>query len=585
MSRYLTLLAAVALMVAACSPSASEPTFPTTTPPTTTPPETTITNPPTTTTSAASLAEHRIQVRVVDGQGEFFDAVTGDTFVPRGMNYNRFLPGVTGEVLDSVLSTHVYDPATIDADFAAMKSLGFNVVRVMLEVCGSYRNGCIPGADGRLNPEFMDNLVDFLHRAKDQGLYVMVASNTLPDEGYWIDGTASVIDETFESANNEFLNPKAVPLYVDYWRSVVQALVDRNAPLDVVWAYELRQEHHFFLDAAPLSLESGLVTTANGLTYDMSIPDDKTRMVDEGLVHWTDLIRRNIREIDPTALVTVGFFTPNAPNPVLGESETRLVQTAYFLRNTQADFVDLHHYPGNGVDDAHVWENFGIAGAEEMPIVLGEYGAYRSWWSNHVSAAAAVMKMEVDSCRVGFDGWIEWAWRGDDADDIYWATGGNGEIAEVVAPVNRPDPCEYGDFEYIRYNVAPAATVTASSSDPSYPITAINDGTPSYWNAAGEVPQWVELELENPIDVVAIRLWVAQDPPSRSVHELWVRSSGGEFELGTTFDGTTAEGDILVYEPEGGIENVDAVRVVSTFLEGLAPAWHEIEILTATPPD
>lgn len=51
------------------------------------------------------------------------------------------------------------------------------------------------------------------------------------------------------------------------------------------------------------------------------------------------------------------------------------------------------------------------------------------------------------------------------------------------------------------------------------------------------------------------------------------------------FDGTTAEGDIVANGPEGGIDNVDAVWVVSTSLEGLAPAWHEIEILTATPPD
>ena len=41
----------------------------------------------------------------------------------------------------------------------------------------------------------------------------------------------------------------------------------------------------------------------------------------------------------------------------------------------------------------------------------------------------------------------------------------------------------------------------------------------------------------------------------------------------------------MVNGPEEGIDNVDAVWVVSTSLEGLAPARHEIEILTATPPD
>ena len=94
----------------------------------------------------------------------------------------------------------------------------------------------------------------------------------------------------------------------------------------------------------------------------MSSTEDKNLMVDEGLVYWADTIRVAIRDIDPTALVTVGFFTPNEPNPVNGPDETRLVRTAYFLRNSAVDFVDLHHYRGNGVDDADIWENFGIDG-------------------------------------------------------------------------------------------------------------------------------------------------------------------------------------------------------------------------------
>jgi hypothetical protein len=79
--------------------------------------------------------------------------------------------------------------------------------------------------------------------------------------------------------------------------------------------------------------------------------------------------------------VTVGFFVPNRQIQIMDPTDTRLVRTAYFLRNSNADFVDLHHYSGNGVDDADIWENFGIDGVEDKPIVLGEYGAYRHWWS------------------------------------------------------------------------------------------------------------------------------------------------------------------------------------------------------------
>ncbi len=522
---------------------------------------------------------------MVDGEGEFYDIATGDPFVPRGMNYNRFLPSASGPILDGVLSTHLYDPATVDADLAEMRSMGFNVVRIMIDTCGVNIDGCITGPDGRLNPGYMDNLVDFLDRAKANELFVMVASNTLPDDSYWIHRTAALVDAAFDSANNEFLNPTAVPYYVDYWRSIVQALVDRNAPLDFVWAFELRQEHHFHEDYAPLSLASGFVTTANGRTYDMADQADKDQMIDEGLVYWADLLRDNIREIDPTAPVTVGFFTPNAPNPVLGPDETRFVRTAYFLRNSSVDFADLHHYPGNGINDNDIWENFGIAGAEEMPVVLGEYGAYRNWWSDAARGAAAVMGMEVDSCRVGFDGWAVWAWRGDESLDLWWADEGDGEIASVVSPLERPDPCEYGSFDFIRYNAATDATAAASSAIASNPPGYANDENPSYWNAADQAPGWIELTLPDPVGVESIRLVVAQFPPGPSRHELWVQESGGPLELVQVFEGETGEGDVLVYEPEESFEAVEIVRVVTTSLGDLAPAWHEIELLTSIPPD
>ena len=313
--------------------------------------------------------------------------------------------------------------------------------------------------------------------------------------------------------------------------------------------------------------------------------DDKTRMVDEGLVYWADTIRASILDLDPTALLTVGFFVPNAPNQLMG-NDTRLVRTAYFLRNSSMDFFDLHHYAGNGVDDNQVWENFGLIGVDDKPLVLGEHGAYYSWYSSEDRAAAAVMGLEVDSCKVGFDGWLIWAWRGDESRDIWWASDGEAMIARVVAPVERPDPCAYGGFDFIRYNVAPQAAITASSAVDGAPARNVADGTPNLWNASALSPQWVQLELANPTDIESIILTVAQDPPGQSTHQLWVRQTGGELTLLHTFDGTTSEGDILTYQPHDPLIGVDLLKVVTTRLaNNLWPAWHEIEILTVNPPD
>jgi hypothetical protein len=52
-----------------------------------------------------------------------------------------------------------------------------------------------------------------------------------------------------------------------------------------------------------------------------------------------------------------------------------------------------------------------------------------------------------------------------------------------------------------------------------------------------------------------------------------------------TFDGVTDEGDVLTYTPEEPLIGVDLVRVVTTYALDVWPGWHEIEILTKTPPE
>jgi hypothetical protein len=414
-------------------------------------------------------------------------------------------------------------------------------------------------------------------------MVVLVSSNTLPDDSWWIHQTAGLTDSTFESANNEFLNPEAVPYYVDYWGQIAEGVARRGVTENIL-GYELRQEHHFHDNFAPLLLTEGLVTTANGETYDMASQEDKDRMVDEGLTFWADTIRSEIRSIDPTALVTVGFFTPDAPNAVMPPDDRRLVRTSHFIRNSTMDFYDLHHYPGNGVDDNHIWENFDVLDYEEKPLILGEFGAIRAWWPDAATGAAAVMGLEVGACRVGFDGFIVWGWRGDLLQDIYWAGDGDQEVAQVVAPVSRPDPCEYGVFDFVRFNVALYGTATASSELPGGEAGKVIDGGPANWNAVDQAPGWVEIALSQPSTLVRIELWVAQFPGGPSVHEVWVAREGAGLELVHTFDGVTNEGDVLVYVAESAIEDVTRVRIETTALGDLAPAWHEIFLYSPFPP-
>ena len=128
----------------------------------------------------------RIAIRTVAGVAEFYDVDSGATFVPRGHNLVKYTfkyDPVFGEgYYDMVLSPARYDRAEIRADFQAMRALGFNVVRVMLETCGA--SDCIYplGATTRtLSGAYLDDIVDMLALAAEEEMYVWITSNTLPE--------------------------------------------------------------------------------------------------------------------------------------------------------------------------------------------------------------------------------------------------------------------------------------------------------------------------------------------------------------------------------------------------------------------
>src|SRR5690554_5813786 len=91
----------------------------------------------------------RIGIRTVADVAEFYDTVTDERFVPPGHNFVKYAfspdPANGPGMFDMVLATNRYDEAEYRAEFEAMRALGYNVVRVMLETCGSLN--CIYPAD------------------------------------------------------------------------------------------------------------------------------------------------------------------------------------------------------------------------------------------------------------------------------------------------------------------------------------------------------------------------------------------------------------------------------------------------------
>ena len=381
--------------------------------------------------------DHLIGIRVVNGVGEFYNRATGSKFVPRGMNYIR-LAQQTKVDGSSTFGHSLFDPdkynsSRVGSDLQKMHADGYNVIRVFLspDTMGTASDG--------LSPAYMENIVDLLNHAMQNQIYVMFTLDWIPGGKY---GSILSADccSTFALMNANFLPPAGLKANQTFYQDFIRELLKLNAPTEYIFSYQLRNEMFYDTDQPPLSFSSGVVKTANGKSYDMSKSLDKDLMVSENIVYWIDEMRTSILEVDPTALVSVGFFQPQKPNPSrIGDP--RLVVTEPVIWQSTVDFVDLHAYPGFELNLKQHVENYGIKDMQEKPIIMGEFGGEISRFPSIEAAAQAFINWQVESCKYGFDGWIFWTWDLTEQPDFFNALMNDGAINGVIAPLARPDPC------------------------------------------------------------------------------------------------------------------------------------------------
>jgi len=327
-----------------------------------------------------------------------------------------------------------------------------------------------------------------------------------------------------------------------------------------------------FRDQPPLSLTSGMVETTTG-SYDMGDPNQKTQMVNDGIIYYIAQMKEEILLHDPTALVTMGFFVPEIVAP------DWYVETAPLLEKSDLDFFDFHAYPGGASLQAHA-EHFGMIGYDAKPIVLGEYGAFRHICSEVDSAARALTQWVTESCQYGFDGWLYWTYYPADAsagDNTWGLVDEDNYLLNLLAPANQPDPCAAVEIQ--NANLAYGKPVTASRSVPENPpANVVDDNAGTQW-IAGEGPvQWIQMDLQGSYRITEIRLLVAQYPAGNTIHRLQVRSSNGAaYQTVHEFQGTTNDNDWLIFKPETPLENVSQIRI-QTIASPSWVAWKEIQV-------
>jgi len=519
---------------------------------------------------------HRIGVRVADGVGEFYDTVTGKRFVPRGANYIDFHSAETGSLQDRVLATNTYDPERVRTAFGALAARGYNTVRIFFDSCmvGPY---CITQWDTPgLNPAYMDNLADLIRIAASEGIYLQLTSNDIPDGGGYGDRANRDSDAQIAGYRNaHFLTPGGAETFAQYWRDILTELNARDAPTEAVLGWQLVNEQWFFRLQPPFSLDEGIVSSAAG-EYDMSDPAQKQQMAVDNVLNYLNTAVAVIHDLDPGTLVTSGFFAPQYPNPTVTGGDW-YVETAPLMGRADLDYFDFHAYPGGDLDVRRVAENFGMLDHPEIPVVMGEYGAFRHLYPGLDGAGIALTNWIADSCALGFDGWLYWEYYGQPTPgDYMWGmVAQDNMLLDRMSPDTMPDPCVAP--EVASNNLALGRPVAASAFLSAEPPANITDGSGAQWGAGADAPQWVEIDLEGARGIDRVALTVAQWPAGDTHHRVWAIQSDGSQVLLAEFVQATREGDVLVVALPAPLGGVRAVRV-ETLSSPSWIAWQEIEV-------
>jgi hypothetical protein len=352
--------------------------------------------------------------------------------------------------------------------------------------------------------------------------------------------------------------------------------VERSAPFEAVWAWSLLNEQWYFNNDPPFSLESGLVTTANGHTYDMADPEQKRQMAVESVNYYIEELKTVILAHDPNALITMGFFVPDYPNPIR-QGDFRYVETAPLLASAPLDFFDFHGYPGDDMFGP-LAENYGLIDYAAKPVVLGEVGAFIDRYFSAESAGRAIKSWIAESCQSGFDGFLYWGmYRAPEAiGDATWSLLDEEQtLLRAFSAAELPDPCDPALLP--PENLALNKAVTASQSLPEERPEFAVDGQPTQWGSGGHPVQWIEIDLGQSYEVGLVRLVVAQFPEGETIHQVWGRGPGEELRLLHEFGGNTAEGDVLEFRPEEPLAGIQYIRIVTTSSPSWV-SWKEVEV-------
>jgi hypothetical protein len=511
---------------------------------------------------------HRIGVRTVGEAGELYTVHNATTFVSRGANYARFgVPPGESSTQDVTFNVGFYDATAASQALQELAAYGYNTVRIFLN--GACATGCLgdPATADDLADGYVANVVDFLTKARANGIQAIVVADSVPAGTSYADQVAAGSSAQFAGTNLDYLTAGGGAGNAAFWTALVQRLTAQQQLRETILSFELRRQAYFRSDEAPLSLASGTVTTANGASYDLSVAAQRQALMDENLSYWADAVRGAIRAVDATALVSLGFNLPSSP---------KVSRLRHVLDTSAIDFVSAHVHPGLGSTLAQYATTYELPPVTAKPVLMAEFGSPTATYSTLAEAAEALQTWQAQSCGYGFDGWLLWTWDGTGAlsgEPEFWnAQAGGGLLERGLSPSLRTDPCASPNVALGKPAVANAAGFGTPPGD------AVDGLIDTLWNAGGPPGGWIEIDLGAVFDVAMLRLVVAQTPSGRAVHKIWGKAtSGASLTELHELDATTSDGQVAEITPAGPWTGVRYLRI-ETIWGPSWPAWREIQV-------
>jgi hypothetical protein len=404
----------------------------------------------------------RIGITQKDGKAQFVHLASGTVFHPVGMNYVPLREAEHHEfhtdhaAFEAATSTteKFYDELEAETVLRLLRANGYNTVRVF--VTGRRKEN--PGISGEAGTEglyipYLDNLADFLKRASANGIYVIInfADVDLPQNDYFREKVGG------KTGKENLFHEAGVVAFREMVASTLGYLKARNPDLlKSILGVSFNNEVDAKLTQWPFTAK-GPVTTANGKSYDMSVPEDRQRCYEEGLAFYYEQLCDAVKSVDKDLLTCEGIFVAAAVgrDHRLGAATfdpdnlakgfdwergigLRVPPPLTLLVQSPLDFVDVHLYPPGSlasfeeqVEDllgSSLYRDALEAGlVSEKPVILGEFGSFKKCVEKDTNDGLAggmnrwKAVRDLACGKLGFVGYLGWSLETFEQVDIFQA--------------------------------------------------------------------------------------------------------------------------------------------------------------------